>query len=105
MGLGALLAGYVVWKIWQRQRFLRKLRIARINPDDLLRKIKAGEDGRSVDRRSRMSGETPGTKLPRALPGAPTGPTTPPSARTRTWGFTGERASMLETASEQLSVT
>src|SRR5438270_11419308 len=69
--LGALLAGYVVWKIWQRQRFLRKLRIARINPEDLLRKIKAGEEVLIVDLRSPMDVESTGIKLPGALLMAP----------------------------------
>lgn len=70
--LVALLGAYVVWKIWQRQRFLRKLRIARINPEDLLRKIKAGEDVIIVDLRSPMDVESTGIKLPGALLMAPT---------------------------------
>src|SRR5579872_4362708 len=37
--LTVLFAAYILWHIWQRQRFLRKLRIARILPDDLLRKL------------------------------------------------------------------
>ncbi len=68
----ALLAGYIVWKIWQRQRFLRKLRVARINPEDLLRKIKAGEEVMIVDLRSPMDVESTGIKLPGALLLAPT---------------------------------
>jgi len=70
--LVAMLAAYVVWKIWQRQRFLRKLRVARINPDDLLRKIKAGEEVMIVDLRSPMDVESSGIKIPGALLMAPT---------------------------------
>jgi membrane protein DedA with SNARE-associated domain len=71
--VGALLTGSVVWKIWQRQRFLHKLRIARINPDDLLRKNKAGEEVLIVDLRSPMDVESTGSiKLPGALLMAPT---------------------------------
>jgi len=69
--LVALLTGYVVWKIWQRQRFLRKLRIARIDPEDLMRKIKAGDDLLIVDLRSPMDVQSTGIKLPGALLLAP----------------------------------
>jgi membrane protein DedA with SNARE-associated domain len=69
--LGALLASYIVWKIWQRQRFLRKLRIARIQPEDLLTKIQAGEEVMIVDLRSPLDVESSGIKLPGALLMAP----------------------------------
>src|SRR5207245_7945643 len=45
------LGGYIVWKWLNRRRFLRKLRIARISPDELKRRIDAGEDIIIVDLR------------------------------------------------------
>jgi membrane protein DedA with SNARE-associated domain len=69
--VGVLLAGYVVWKIWQRQRFLRKLRVARITPDELLKKLKAGEEVMIVDLRGPLDVENSGARLPGALMMAP----------------------------------
>jgi hypothetical protein len=69
--LVGLLALYILWHIWQRQRFLRKLRIARITPEELLRKIEAGEALMIVDLRSRLDVETEKRKLPGALRMAP----------------------------------
>jgi membrane protein DedA with SNARE-associated domain len=66
-----LLAVYVLWHVWQRQRFLRKLRVARITPDELLRKLDGGEDVMIVDLRSALDVETEGSKLPGALLMAP----------------------------------
>lgn len=37
-----LLAGYVAYKFWQRQRLLRELRVARITVDELRRQQEAG---------------------------------------------------------------
>ena len=67
-----LLAAYVLWHVWQRQRFLRKLRIARIDPEDLLNRLNAGEQVMIVDLRNPLDVETEGTKLPGALVMAPT---------------------------------
>jgi uncharacterized protein (DUF58 family) len=69
--LVALLALYILWHVWQRQRFLRKLRIARITPEELLRKIEAGEEVIIVDLRNPLDVETEGHKLPGALRMAP----------------------------------
>jgi hypothetical protein len=69
--LVGLLAVYIFWHIWQRQRFLRKLRIARITPEELLRKIEAGEEVMIVDLRNALDVETEGHKLPGALRMAP----------------------------------
>lgn len=69
--LVGLLAVYIFWHIWQRQRFLRKLRIARITPEELLRKIEAGEEVMIVDLRNPLDVETEGHKLPGALRMAP----------------------------------
>jgi membrane protein DedA with SNARE-associated domain len=46
-----LLAGYVGFKFWQRQRFIKKLRTSRITADELLEKINAGEEVTIIDLR------------------------------------------------------
>lgn len=71
IGLIVLFAGYILWHIWQRQRFLRKLRIARINAEDLARKLKTGEAVMIVDLRNPLDVQTSGAKLPGALLMAP----------------------------------
>jgi len=70
--LAGLLALYVLFKIWERQRFLRRLRIARISPEDLQRKLQAGEQVMIVDLRHPRDVESQGSKLPGALRMAPT---------------------------------
>ena len=55
----------------QRQRFIRKLRIARITPEELKRKLDAGEDLVVVDLRSSVEFEAEGDKLPGALKMSP----------------------------------
>jgi membrane protein DedA with SNARE-associated domain/rhodanese-related sulfurtransferase len=40
----ATFAGYIGWKLYNRQRFLRGLQIARITPEELKGKLDAGED-------------------------------------------------------------
>ena len=42
-------AGYIIWKFYNRRRFLHKLNIARITPEELKAKIDAGEDVIIVD--------------------------------------------------------
>ncbi len=71
IGVVALFAGYILWRIWQRQRFLRKLRIARITPEDLVRKLNASEPVMIVDLRNPLDVQTSGAKLPGALLMAP----------------------------------
>ncbi len=63
--LGSL-AGYILWKYIQRQRFLYRLRIARISPGELLKKLNAGEELMIVDLRQPLNIET----VPYAIPGA-----------------------------------
>jgi membrane protein DedA with SNARE-associated domain len=69
MGLRALLAAallllaYLAFKAWQRQRTLRALQTARILPEELKRRLDAGERIFLVDVRSAVDG-------PRTLPGA-----------------------------------
>src|SRR5262245_41188935 len=64
--VAALLAAYVGWKYVQRQRFLRQIRIDRITPEELSRKLAAGEPVAIVDLRHRIDFEAD----PRTLPGA-----------------------------------
>jgi membrane protein DedA with SNARE-associated domain len=49
--LGGGLLVYIAWKYLQRQKFLRELRIARIAPEELKKKLDAGEDIQIVDLR------------------------------------------------------
>jgi membrane protein DedA with SNARE-associated domain len=53
-----LLAAWIGWKFAQRRRFLRKLAIARIAPEELKRKLEAGEDVVVVDVRTALESET-----------------------------------------------
>ncbi len=60
------LAAYIVWKYIHRQRFLRTLRVARITPAELKRKLDAGEGLVIVDLRHSLDFQAE----PRTLPGA-----------------------------------
>ena len=64
--LAGCLALYILWKYVQRHRFLRQLRIARVTPEELKRKLDAGEDVVIVDLRHSLDfqGE------PHTIPGA-----------------------------------
>ena len=53
-----LLAAWIGWKFAQRRRFLRKLAVARITPEELRRKLEAGEEIIVVDVRSTLESET-----------------------------------------------
>jgi len=48
------LVGYVLLKALRRRLFLRRLRIARISPEDLKRKLEAGEDVAILDLRTAL---------------------------------------------------
>jgi rhodanese-related sulfurtransferase len=39
----AVVLGFVGWKWWQRRKFLRELRLARVSPAELLGRLQAGE--------------------------------------------------------------
>jgi membrane protein DedA with SNARE-associated domain len=52
-----LLAAWIGWKFAQRRRFLKKLAVARIAPEELRRKLEAGEDLVVVDVRSALESE------------------------------------------------
>ena len=64
--LGGGLAAYVLWKFIQRRRFLRRLRIARITPKELMDKLTAKENISIVDLRQPMDIEA----FPQMIPGA-----------------------------------
>jgi len=64
--LAGSLAAYVLWKFIQRQRFLRRLRIARITPKELMDKLTAGETISIVDLRQPIDIEA----FPQMIPGA-----------------------------------
>jgi membrane protein DedA with SNARE-associated domain len=64
--LGGSLAAYILWKYIQRRRFLRRLRIARISPKELMDKLSAGEDVSIVDLRQPMDVAA----FPKMIPGA-----------------------------------
>ena len=62
-GLGA----YLGFKYYQRQRFIRALRIARITPQELKRRLDAGEDVVVVDLRHSVEFEADNAKIPGAM--------------------------------------
>lgn len=65
---GALVGGAVLlwlaWKQWQRQRFIKSLKVARIKPEEVLERI---TEFVIVDLRSELELEVDGMKLPGAL--------------------------------------
>ena len=64
--LAGSLAAYVLWKFIQRRRFIRRLRIARITPKELMDKLTAGETISIVDLRQPLDIEA----FPQMIPGA-----------------------------------
>jgi membrane protein DedA with SNARE-associated domain len=65
--LVSLLAIYVAWKYYQRRRFIRGLRVARVTPEDLMKMIESGEDLAVVDLRNSLEVELDNAKLPGAI--------------------------------------
>lgn len=65
--LASSLVAYIAWKLIERQRFMRRLRIARVTPEELMEKLQAGEDVIIVDLRQSIALQGEGLKLPRAL--------------------------------------
>jgi membrane protein DedA with SNARE-associated domain len=65
--LVCLLAIYIGWKYYQRQRFIRELRVDRVTPEQLLKMIKSGEDVAVVDLRRSLEVEIDNVKLPGAI--------------------------------------
>jgi rhodanese-related sulfurtransferase len=63
----AAFAGYILWKYYNRQKFLRKLKIARITPEELKEKIDAGENILVVDLRHALDFDANPETIPGAL--------------------------------------
>jgi membrane protein DedA with SNARE-associated domain/rhodanese-related sulfurtransferase len=60
-------AGYVLWKFYKRRKFLTKLKIARITPEELKEKMDAGEDVLIVDLRHALDFDAQPESIPGAL--------------------------------------
>jgi membrane protein DedA with SNARE-associated domain len=60
------LAAYIFWKYIQRKRFLHRLAIARITPEEVKQRLDAGEDLLILDLRSSLEFEAE----PQTIPGA-----------------------------------
>jgi rhodanese-related sulfurtransferase len=67
MILVAGFGGYIGWKFYNRQRFLSRLKIARITPEELKEKIDAGEDVIIVDLRHALDFDAQPETIPGAL--------------------------------------
>ena len=65
--LGGALAAYVLTKFWQRQRFLRVLRVARITPEELKERLDRGEEIVIVDLRHPLDVDSEPHHIPGAL--------------------------------------
>ncbi len=65
--LVAGLAAYIAFKYYQRRRFIRGLRIARITPEELKQKLDAGEDTVVVDLRHSVEVENDNVRVPGAM--------------------------------------
>jgi membrane protein DedA with SNARE-associated domain len=64
--IGGMLAAYVLGKYLQRRRFLRRLRMAQIMPEELKQRLDAGDDLVVIDVRSPIEVDA----VPHAIPGA-----------------------------------
>ena len=62
-GLGA----YIGWKFYERQKFLRELRIARITPEELRQRMDSGESVVVVDLRHSLEFDAEAVRVPGAL--------------------------------------
>lgn len=65
--LAAVLILFIGWKYLQRRRFLRRLQVARITPEELMRKLESGEDIVVADLRHPLDFEADRVKVPGAL--------------------------------------
>lgn len=65
--LATILGAYIAWKYYQRRRFIRELRVARVTPDELKRMLDDGEDIAIVDLRNALEVEFDSVKLPGAI--------------------------------------
>jgi membrane protein DedA with SNARE-associated domain len=62
-----LLAAWLAWKYDQRRRFLRELRVARIKPEELARRIHAGNPPTIVDLRHAIDLEQDPARIPGSI--------------------------------------
>ncbi len=62
-----LLAAYIAWKYYQRQRFIRDLRVARVTPEELRAMLQQENDVIIVDLRRALEVQYDRVKLPGAL--------------------------------------
>ena len=67
LALAISLAIYIAWKYYQRQRFIRDLRVARVTPQELMKMINSGEDLAVVDLRRSLEVEYDNIKVPGAI--------------------------------------
>ena len=65
--LACMLAGYIGVKYYQRHRFIRDLRVARVTPDVLKSMLDAGEPVAIVDLRNALEYEFGAAKIPGAI--------------------------------------
>jgi membrane protein DedA with SNARE-associated domain len=65
--LVAAIGGYILWKYVGRRRFLRKIRMARIKPEELKAMLDAGVDVMIVDVRTRLDFDAEPSVIPGAL--------------------------------------
>jgi membrane protein DedA with SNARE-associated domain/rhodanese-related sulfurtransferase len=63
----AAFAGYILWKYYNREKFLHRLKIARITPEELKEKMDAGEDVIVVDLRHALDFDANPETIPGAL--------------------------------------
>lgn len=66
------LAGYILWKYFQRKRFMHELRVARITPLELKQKLDSGEEVQIVDLRHSIDFEADRAIIPGAVHFDPT---------------------------------
>lgn len=65
--LAAGLGSYLFWKYAQRRRFIRQIAVARITPEELRRRLDAGEDIVVVDLRHSLEFESDPAMVPGAI--------------------------------------
>ena len=65
------IGGYLGWKWLGRRRYLRNIAMARISPEELWRRMEAGEDVTILDLRHDSEIDAEGSKVPGALRFAP----------------------------------
>ena len=65
--LAILLGAYIGWKYYERRRFIRDLRVARVSPERVLKMISDGEEITIVDLRQALDVELDPVKLPNAV--------------------------------------